>query len=133
MENSQAELYLKGMNAYEQNDRKAALEYFVKVVAIGDTESQYYKSAKFNIACNLIDLGFKDEGMKIMKECAQNDHPTALYYMGVDFERKNDCRGLTCYVRASLLGNMQAVQALKDLGVEMMLENRTLENAVVFW
>ena len=133
MENSQVDLYSKGMNAYEQGDRKTALECFAKVVMMGDTESQCYKSAKFNVACNLIDLGHKEEGMKIMKECAQDDHPTALYYMGVDFERNGDCRALTCYVRASLLGCMQAVNAIKDLDVELILENRTLENSVVLW
>lgn len=126
------ELYTSGMAAYQAGDRAKALEFYRKVMSEDTNKTQYYHSARFNIACNLVDMG-NPEGMKIMKEAAMDDHPTALYYMGVQFERRNDCRSITCYVRATLLGSKEAVDALVDLGIVSILDGRTLESCTVFW
>jgi hypothetical protein len=125
------ESYELGMKCYEQGDSMAAIGHFRDVMHAG--MSEYFLSASFNIACNLINMGRMEEGMELMKMTAQQDHPTAIYYMGVDFERKGDCRGLTCYVRAALLGSSNARKALEDLDVAIMLEGRTLENSTIRW
>lgn len=125
MSTSIEKLYQAGLACYQAKDYEGAIKQFQLIVndPTIDHNSQYYRSSMFNIASNTIMAGRYDEGVKLMFESAKQDHPRALYHVGVIFERQNDCRAIMCYRRAAILGSEEALAAIKDLKIESILAN----------
>ena len=85
-----------------------------------------------NLACKLYEQGNKKEGRLYFEKAAKLNYPASLYYMGVIFERENDCRSISCYRKAAQLGNEQALKALVDLRLEFMIDNIPVDHPINF-
>lgn len=118
MYRSIADVYAKGMEHDHAGNREAAIECFEQVMTMSDKYSEYYRSSRHNIACKLIELGYNKEGMSLLEESANDNYPGSLYYIGVSYERQNDIRGISCYRKAAKMGNVDAIAALNDLGID---------------
>lgn len=125
-------LYKQGMKAYHNNKNREAVDIFLEIMEIEEPTSIYFLWARHNVGCNLITIGRKAEGLKYLKESAQADHPSSLYYYGCHFEQQGDVRAISCYTRAALLGNIKARQALKRNKLSIP-ENSTLDNTKIHW
>ena len=117
METHIEELYNEGMQNDSLGQRENAIKCFQDVMAVADKTSNYYRSSRHNLACQLVATGKYDDGIKLFEESAADNHPASLYYLGVHYERRNDCRAIGCYIKSANLGNADAITALKDLGI----------------
>jgi TPR repeat protein len=85
-----------------------------------------------NLACKLYEKGEEKEGRSCFEKAAKANYPSSLYYMGVIFERENDCRGTSCYRKAAQLGNEKARQALVDLKIDFIIDMMPLDMPINF-
>lgn len=115
-----------GAHYDQQRDLDEAIKWFRQADAQGLMISTH------NLACKLYEKGEIVEGRKLFEKAAKADYPASLYYMGVIFERENDVRGISCYVKAAHLGNSSALEALQDMGIESMLTT-TPVSSPIYW
>ncbi len=111
-------LYYDGMTCDQENDKYGAIQCFQKILSMPDIDKtlQYYRSSRHNLACKLLEIDLKDKrGLELLEESANDNHPFSLYYMGVVYERENDCRAISCYRKSAELECQQSIDALRDI------------------
>lgn len=126
------EIYNNGMKAYEAGNNEQAIEHFQQIMAFDKSPSKYYLYARHNIGCNLISMGRELEGAMVLRSSALADHPDSLYYYGRYLEKHNDIHAINCFIRATLLGNTRAYDALERLELTHELRGKTLEDPLRF-
>lgn len=119
--------YNNGMMEDDRKEIAKACEWFKKIIDFtGFSNSEIVniqRSAKFNLGCKLIELGEKEEGLKWFYDVADNEnHPGAMYYIGVHLERENHVGCIKYYVEAANLGEPRAISVLHELGLSHLVK-----------
>jgi TPR repeat protein len=106
------------MGAYYNNlkDYDNAILWFRKAV------KHNLLIAKHNLACNLYMKGETKEGREWFFKAAEEGYPASLFYMGKIYEQEDDFRAIGYIRRSAKLGFQQAIDLIKDYGLESILE-----------
>lgn len=125
--------YNHGMMEDEKGNLVEACDWFKKIIEFQGTFTSeiinIQRSAKFNLGCKLIELGKKEEGLKWLYEVADKEnHPGALYYIGVHLERENRASCIRYFVKAARLRDFRAITLLEDLKLSHLIDSDAFQN-----
>lgn len=120
--NMMEDIYQKGLHAYYDGDHIKSIRIFRDIMDQTESDSIYYISARYNVACNLMDLPERtsnqlEEALQLFQLGVEIEHLGSIYYLAVYYEWQNDTRAIPLYTQAAKKDHQPSIDALIDLGI----------------